>query len=113
MPRRFGPRSSHGFWRALSPRRVRGDRHRAPSPALCNANNIDVVVSKDKTSIVDPDTVTYTVSVTNGGAGACDVRTRPSPSVAPQRTARDGTLTTFTTTGSFPADGSGDTTYAP
>ena len=108
MPRRL--------WTTLFPRvlaglcllAVFGGVAAAQTPPGCNSNFLNLTITKDKTVIVDPDTVTYTVSVTNGGAGACDVVNATISFTCPAADGTPtGTQTVFTTTGSFPAHGSG------
>jgi hypothetical protein len=79
------------------------------SPAGCSANNLSVNFSKDQTQIVSGNTVHYTVTISNGGAGGCDVTDTDVVFHCP---AADGTPTasntTLTSTGDFPVSGGGN-----
>ncbi|HSE63893.1 MAG TPA: hypothetical protein VLG15_09835 [Thermoanaerobaculia bacterium] len=81
----------------------------AQTPAGCSANNLFVGISKDKTLITSGETVNYQVSISNGGAGACDVINTDVVFHCP---AADGTATgsnvVLTTDGDYPADGTGN-----
>lgn len=78
------------------------------SPAGCSANNWSVDIGRDVTVAHPGETVNFTVSTANGGAGACDITAATVSLVLP-----DGTNVTLVSGADFPADGSGDTTYAP
>jgi len=81
----------------------------AQTPPGCSANNLFVGISKDKTLITSGETVNYSVSIANGGAGACDV---VDTDVIFHCPAADGTPTgsnvVLTLDGDYPADGTGD-----
>ena len=85
------------------------------SPAGCTANRLSVDIARDLSVITSGDTVNYTVTITNPGAGsgiACDV----SPAyIVFDCPAADGTATgtetTLTSTGNYPANGSGNICY--
>lgn len=96
-----------------------GSQHTAfahQSPANCNANNLVLNFSKDKTIVRPGDTIHYTVNVTNDptvpSPTPCDVTNATVTLTLP---AMDGTATgtviTLASGASFPANGSGDTTY--
>src|SRR5687768_8379088 len=42
-------------------------------PNNCNSNRLSLDIIKDRTLVRNGDTITYTVEVSNIGAGACDV----------------------------------------
>jgi hypothetical protein len=42
-------------------------------PPLCNSNRLSLDITKDRTLVRNGDTITYTLEVSNNGAGACDV----------------------------------------
>jgi hypothetical protein len=82
------------------------------SPAGCTANNLNVNFSKDQSQIVSGDTVHYTITISNGGAGGCDISDTDVVFHCP---GADGNPlvagVTLTTTGNFPVDGSGNTCW--
>ena len=43
------------------------------NPANCTGNNLGLDLLKDKTQIINGETVTYTVNIRNDAAGACDI----------------------------------------
>ena len=85
-----------------------GLAHADQLPPGCTSNNLAVDISRSLLVAHPGDTVDFTVTVSNGGAGACDVLNTDVDFVAP-----DGTITNLVTGASFPADGSGYATYGP
>jgi hypothetical protein len=85
----------------------------AQTPPGCTANSLFVGFSKDKTLITSGETVNYSINITNSTAGGgCDV---VDTDVVFHCPAANGTPTgsnvVLTTTGNFPADGSGNTCW--
>ena len=77
------------------------------SPSGCNSNRLTLTLSRDKITVKQGDTLTYTVSLSNVNSGsnlACDIDTATVTLTLP---ALDGTPTgqiiTLTTTGNYPA----------
>jgi uncharacterized repeat protein (TIGR01451 family) len=77
------------------------------SPTGCNSNRLSLSITRDKLTVQNGDTLTYTVTLSNVDAGAsiaCDIDNATVAVILP---AFDGTPTgqtvTLTTNGSYPA----------
>jgi hypothetical protein len=88
----------------------------AQSPEGCNANRLFIDIAHDVSIITSGQQVNHRVTIANPGPGsglACDVTNVdivfqcPGPDGTPT-----GTATTLTTTGNYPADGSGNACYS-
>jgi len=78
-------------------------------PSGCNANRLNVDLARDKSVIVDPDTVTYTVTVTNNptlNPDACDITDAEISFQCPDATGQPGTATVLASGVSCPPNGS-------
>lgn len=77
------------------------------SPAGCNSNRLNLSIIKDKTSVQQGDTITYTVTISNVDAApalACDIDTATVIITLPAANGTPtGTVVTLATNANYPA----------
>src|SRR6266849_9549642 len=96
---------------------VGGAAYAHVDPTGCTANRLGLDIAKNKVSIINGETVRYTVNVFNSAGPSGDGCNVTDTTVRFRCPAADGsptgTETVLATGASFPVDGSGNTTYPP